>query len=95
VGLAAEGGLILVRFLAPPHQVETWGPGNISVVDEGRGTVYDEVAVLPEIGPLIERPQVEGQMGYVLVVNPPQGLRPGGLVTVVLGAYEFKHMPVQ
>jgi hypothetical protein len=95
VGLAAEGGLILVRFLAPPHEAEAWGPGNVSVADEGSGTVYDEVAILAEIGPLIGRPLTEGQMGYVLVVNPPPGLDPDGLVTVLLGTHEFKHVPVQ
>ena len=95
VGFAAEGAMIMVRFLAPPSEAEKWWPGNVSVVDEASGTVYNEIPVMPTIGPLIARPKVEGQQGYVMLVNPPPGLRTGALVTVVLGAHRFEHLPVQ
>jgi hypothetical protein len=95
VGLAAEGDMIIVSFLALPAEAEAWGPGSISVVDEAGGIVYDEVPVMPEVGPLIGRPRQEGQMGYVLLANPPPGLQPAALVTVVLGAHRFEHVRVQ
>ena len=95
VGFAAEGAMIMIRFLAPPSEADKWWPGNVSVVDEASGTVYNEIPVMPNIGPLIARPKVEGQQGYVMLVNPPPGLQTGALVTVVLGAHRFEHLPVQ
>ncbi len=50
---------------------------------------------MPKIGPLIGRPKVAGQAGYVMLMNAPPYLQPGALVTVVLGAHEFEHVPVQ
>lgn len=95
VSFAAEGAMIMVRFLASPDEAEKWWPGNVSVEDEVSGTIYNEIPVMPIIGPLIARPKVEGQQGYVMLVNPPPGLRTGALVTVVLGTYCFEHVPVQ
>jgi len=94
VGLAAEGGFIIVRFLAPPDEAEKWWQGSVSVTDEGNGAVYEEIPLLPRIGLMIARPKVAGQLGYVLLVNAPPLLRPGALVTVVLGAHQFAHVPV-
>jgi len=95
VSFAGEGAMIMVRFLAPPSEADKWWPGNVSVIDEASGTVYNEIPVMPNIGPLIARPKVEGQQGYVMLVNPPPGLRTGAMVTVVLGAHRFEHLPVQ
>jgi hypothetical protein len=95
ISFAAEGGMIMVSFLATPEEAEKWWPGSVSVTDEGNGAVYNEIPVMPKIGPLIGRPKVAGQPGYVMLVNPPPYLQPGALVTVVLGTYEFEHVPVQ
>jgi hypothetical protein len=95
VGFAAEGGMIVVRFLAPPEEAAKWWQGSVSVTDEGNGEIYDEVPVMPRIGPLIGRPKVAGQAGYVMLMNVPPYLQPGAQVTVVLGAHEFEHVPVQ
>jgi hypothetical protein len=95
VGFAAEGGMIVVRFLAPPEEAAKWWQGDVSVTDEGNGEVYDEVPVMPKIGPLIGRPKVAGQAGYIMLMNVPPYLQPGALVTVVLGAHEFEHVLVQ
>jgi len=95
VGFAADGAMIIVRFMAPPDVAAKWWPGNVSVVDEAGGTVYNEIPVMPKIGPLIGRPKIQGQSGYVMLVNPPPGLRTGALVTVALGTYRFEHVPVQ
>jgi hypothetical protein len=95
VSFATEGSLIMVRFLAPPEVAEKWWPGTVSVTDEGNGAVYNEVPVMPKIGPLIGRPKFAGQAGYVMLINAPPYLQPGASVTVVLGQYEFEHVPVQ
>lgn len=95
VGFAGDGGMIIVRFLAPPEEAEKWWQGSASVTDEGNGAVYDEIPVMPRIGPLIGRPKVAGQLGYVMLMNAPPGLQPGALVTVVLGAHRFEHVAVE
>jgi hypothetical protein len=95
VGFAAEGGLIVVRFRAPPSEAAKWWPGSVSVADEATGTIYDEIPVMPRIGPLIGRPKREGQPGYVMLVNAPPGLPEDARVTVLLGAYTFEHVPVK
>jgi hypothetical protein len=95
VGFAAEGGMIVVRFLAPPEEAAMWWQGSFSVTDEVSGEVYDEVPVMPKIGPLIGRPKQAGQAGYVMLMNVPPYLHAGALVTVVLGIHEFEHVPVQ
>jgi hypothetical protein len=95
VGFAGEGGMILVRFMAPPDVAEKWWQGSVSVADEASGIVYNEIPVMPKIGPLIGRPKFEGQPGYVMLVNPPPYLQPGAVVTVKLGNYSFEHVPVQ
>jgi hypothetical protein len=95
VGFAAEGGLIMVRFKAPPKIAEQWWQGRVSVIDEATGTVYNEIPVSPLIGPLIGRPKIAGQSGYVMLVNPPPGIQPGSTVTVVLGNFRQEHVTVQ
>jgi len=95
VGFAAEGGFIIVNFKAPPSITQTWWQGSIEVIDEASGTVYNEIPVLPVIGPLIGRPVEAGQNGYVMLTHKPSGLRIGSLVTVVLGEYKFEHVKIQ
>ncbi len=95
VSLAEEGGLIMVRFKAPPEVAQQWWQGRVSVVDEATGTAYNEIPDAPNIGPLIARPKVAGQPGYVMLVNPPPGLHPGAWVTVVLGNFKQEHLLVQ
>lgn len=95
VSFAGEGGLIMIRFRASPDEAEKWWQGSVAVTDEGNGAIYEEIPVMPKVGPLIGRPKIEGQAGYVMLVNAPPYLRPGALVTVVLGRHEFEHVPVQ
>jgi hypothetical protein len=95
VGFATEGKLIMVRFKAPPKIAEQWWQGRVSVIDEATGTVYNEIPVSPLIGPLIGRPKIAGQSGYVMLVNPPPGIQPGSTVTVVLGNFRQEHVTVQ
>jgi hypothetical protein len=90
-----EGGLIMVRFKAPPKIAEQWWQGRVSVIDEATGKVYNEIPVTPLIGPLIGRPKIAGQSGYVMLVNAPLSLQPGSTVTVVLGNFQQEHVTVQ
>jgi hypothetical protein len=95
VGFGADGAMIHIQFRAPPDIVAKWWQGSVSVIDEATGTVYNEIPVMPRIGPLIGRPARAGQLGYVMLVNAPPYLRPGAEVTVVLGKYTFEHLPVE
>jgi hypothetical protein len=94
VDFAADGNLISVQFVAPPSVARRWNQGTVSVTDEGTGTAYNEVPVMPAIGPLIGHPKEAGQRGYVMLVNTAPGLRPGSLVTVVLGEFKQEHVRV-
>jgi hypothetical protein len=95
VGFSAEGGMIHIQFRAPPDVATKWWQGSVSVTDEATGTTFNEIPVMPRIGPLIGRPLREGQLGYVMLMHTPPALKPGSKVTVVLGKYEFKHVSVQ
>jgi hypothetical protein len=92
VTFGAEGALIAVNFRAPVAIARSWTQGNVSITDEGSGTSYNFVAVAPILGPLIGHPAREGQLGYVMLVNGPPPLRPGALVTVVLGSFRQEHV---
>lgn len=95
VGIGAEGLFIQVYFIAPPAIAGGWYQGNVSVTEEASGTVYNEIPVLPVVGPLFGKPVEDGQVGYVMLVNAPVPLQPGAQVTVKLGDYIFEHIQVK
>ncbi len=95
VSFAAEGNYIYVPFKAPPSVARQWRQGNVSVIDEATGTVYDGIPVQPLIGPLIAHPIHDGQIGYVMFVNTDSGIHNGSVVTVVLGDFKQEHVIVQ
>ena len=95
VGMAGEGGMIIVRFRAPRREAERWWQGSVSVTDEQSGELYNEIMVMPKLGPLIARPREDGGNGYVMLVNRAPRVSPGDQVTVVLGDYRFEHLAVQ
>jgi len=95
VGFAGEGGMIHIQFRAPPKEAAKWWQGDVQVIDEKTQNSYNEIPVMPKIGPLIGRPKREGQLGYVMLSNVPPYLQPGAVVTVVLGNYKFEHVTVQ
>jgi hypothetical protein len=95
VGFAVDGGMIIVQFRAPPRIARDWFQGSCWVVDEGTGTIYNDIPVMPIIGPLIARPKENGQLGYVMLMNAPQPLQPGSRVTVVLGNFKQEHIVVE
>jgi hypothetical protein len=94
-GIAEEGGMVIVHFNGPNKLMQTWGQGSIYIVDEETGIGYKQVAVAPVIGPLFSKPGAGGGPGYVLLMNPNQGINPGSMVTVVLGKYKRVHIKVQ
>ena len=94
VSFAGDANYIYVPFRAPPRVARQWRQGNVSVIDEATGTIYDGVPVAPLIGPLIAHPIRDGQIGYVMLVNTPPGIRPGSIVTVVLGDFKQEHVTV-
>jgi hypothetical protein len=87
--------MIVVRFTAPAREAATWWQGSVSVTDQANDVIYDEIPVMPKIGPLIGRPKRDGQAGYVMLINSPPGLRPGATVTVVLGKHTFEDVTVE
>ena len=95
VVIAAEGGFVLVNYKAPPEVATKWYQGAVWVKDEASGTVYSEIGVLPVVGPLFGRPVEPGQPGYVMLVNAPEPLQPGAVITVVLGDYRFEHVRIE
>ena len=95
VSVGKESGLILVQFKANPSVARKWQQGIVYVVDEATGAIYNEIPVLPVVGPLFGRPKDEDQIGYVMFVNAPSELRSGAIVTVVLGDFTQQHVTVQ
>jgi hypothetical protein len=94
VSFGADGTLIMVEFKASRKAADDVWPGRVSVTDEGTGTVYSGVSVMPIIGPLISRPKNTSQTGYVMLNNIAPGLPPGALVTVTLGDFQKEHVQV-
>jgi len=95
VGFGADGAFIVVNYRASPQVAQKFWPGVLSVTDEATGTVFNEVPVMPVIGPLIARPVEEGQPGYVMFVHAPPVLHSGSRVTVVLDTFRQEHVSVQ
>jgi hypothetical protein len=94
VGFAADTGFIMVEFKADPRVARRWMQGTVYVVDESSGAIYNEIPVMPTVGPLLGRPKEPGQVGYVMLVNAPPGIHSGSIVTVVLGDFKQEHVTV-
>jgi len=95
VSIGTESDLILVQFKANPSVARKWRQGIVYVVEEATGAIYNEIPVLPVVGPLFGRPKDEDQIGYVMLVNAPSELRSGAIVTVVLGDFSQQHVTVK
>ena len=95
VTTAADGGLIMVQYRSPARLAESWRQGNVSVTDESTGNVYAEIPSLGSIGPLFARPKVDGRLAYFMLINAPIPLKTGALVKVIMGEYQWEHIPVQ
>jgi len=94
VGMSAEGLMITVQFKTEPNIARRWRQGNVYVVDEATGRRYDQIPVMPVIGPLFGHPVRPDQIGYVMFNNVAPGLKTGDKVTVVLGGFKEEHVAV-
>ena len=96
VSFGAEGIYIDVSYTCPPELAKQWIQGDIFVIDEKSGTVFRQVALVPRIGWLFQRPIEQGQYASVMLVNSYHGFRlePGSVVTVVMGKYRREHIEV-
>lgn len=92
VGFGAQGNYIHVQFVAPVNVAKNWQQGVVAVTDEATGTIFQEVPVMPVIGPLFSRPVRDGQGGYFMLVHNPRILQPGSKVTVKLGSFVQEHI---
>jgi hypothetical protein len=97
VGFGADGVYIAVSYTAPPELAAKWIQGDIFVVDEKSGTVFNQTALVPVIGWLFQRPMEQGQYASVMLVNSYHGfqIKSGAVVTVVLGKYKREHVTVK
>lgn len=94
VGLAGEGAFVNVLFTATPKMASGLMQGTVQVIDEATGAVHSDIVVMPSIGALLARPVRLGQPGYVMLTNVGRSIRPGSVVTVVLGGYRREHVVV-
>jgi hypothetical protein len=94
VSIGAENNYIVVSFKASPATCRNWTQGNVWVIDEASKIKYNNVPVMPIIGPLFARPKVAGQSGYVMFINTDGKVAPGAVVTVVLGDFVQEHVKV-
>ena len=95
VTFGAEGNFIVVEFKTSPKIANTWTYGNVYVIDEASGIKYDQIPVMPVIGPLFSKPKILGQIGNVMLYNINGGLKSGAIVTVVLGNFKQEHVLVK
>jgi hypothetical protein len=94
VGMAEDGNMIIVNFRGPAQLIDKWNQGSVYLVDEVTGNAFDQIPVAPVIGPLFGKPKKDGGLGYALLNNIGKSIRPGLLVTVVLGNYKREHVIV-
>ena len=97
VGLAADGGFVMVYYSASPdlaHRLLL--PGAVSVTNEKTGFTYNQIPDMEEVGSLISIPKANGQKGYVMLIIPTQApLKKGDQVTVILADLKQQHVVVQ
>ncbi len=94
VGIAGDGGMIIINFKAPAEIARKWNQGNVSLIDESSKAEYKEIPVMPVIGPLIAHP-IDERPGYVMLVNGPKKIQAGAMVTVILGDFKQEHIIVK
>jgi hypothetical protein len=93
VGFGAEGAYIDVSYKAPPALAKYWIQGDIFVVNETNGVIYNDTVLMPVVGWLFQRPADPDQIASVMLVN--HGLKTGDQVTVILGNYKRAHITVK
>jgi hypothetical protein len=95
VRFAADGGYIMVEFKSPRELAQNWNEGSIFLLDEKTGITYWDIPQVPILGLLLGRPLEEGQKGYAMFKNIEGGIKPGSVLTVVLGDYKREHISIK
>jgi hypothetical protein len=97
VKASSEIGFIEVSFKADTATSGKWFQANntMYVIDETNGREYREIPVMPKIGPLVGRPLTRDQVGFVMFMNRDFSIKPGSIVTVVLGEWMKEHVKVE
>jgi hypothetical protein len=93
VGFGAEGAYIDVSYKAPPALAKKWLQGDIFVVNQKTGVIYNDTVLMPVVGWLFQRPVDPDQVASVMLVN--RGLKSGDAVLVVLGKFKREHITVK
>jgi hypothetical protein len=93
VGFGAEGAYIDVSYKAPPALAKSWMQGDIFVVNEKTGVIYNDTVLMPVVGWLFQRPMDPDQVASVMLVN--RGLKSGDKVIAVLGKFKREHITVK
>jgi hypothetical protein len=96
VSLGTDGRLIVVNFLAPYRFTDSMTVrGRAYVIDEATGETYQDIPVMPIIGPLVGRPNANGLQSYIMFYNNDLAVKKGTVVTVVLGDFKQEHVTVK
>jgi hypothetical protein len=93
VGFGAEGAYIDVSYKAPPALAKLWKQGDIFVVNEKTGVIFNDTVLMPVVGWLFQRPVTPEQIASVMLVN--RGLQSGDRVNVILGKFKREHITVK
>jgi hypothetical protein len=95
--LVANGSMMQVRFTVPPSNTTQWipvDPKDTYVIDEASGEKFF-VANLVRIGPAAQvRIPKGGGSTYMVIDNRHEHLKPGTLITVVVGGLKQQHVTV-
>jgi hypothetical protein len=95
--IVANGSMLQVRFNVPPSKTTQWipvDPKDTYVVDEANGEKFF-VANLVRIGPAAQvRMPKGGGSTYMVIDNRHEHLKPGALITVVVGGLKQEHVMV-
>jgi hypothetical protein len=65
VGFATDGNYIMVSSRALPEIASRWQQGDVYLIDEKDGAVYDQIPVMPVVGPLFGKPKIKDQPGML------------------------------
>jgi hypothetical protein len=96
VSLGTDGRLVVVNFLAPYRFTDSLTVrGRAYVIDEATGVTYQDIPVMPIIGPLVGRPNANGLQSYIMFYNNDIAIQKGSLVTVVLANFRQEHVTVK
>jgi hypothetical protein len=90
ISIGGAGDLLTARYQVEDKMKR---PGPIYLQDEKTGKVC-KITVAPKIGPLMSSRRKTGNSGFCIFQNTDFAVRPGSLVTFVIGDYRKEHIKV-